>query len=290
MTLPRTLPAQLFIYYPERKLCAFESFGDAMGEPKTAVVLIPGLGDGPFSLPYAPGLAEMIRSKGHTFVQANLSSTYTGYGTSSVRQDVEELDRLLGHLVEHHGRERFFLVGHSTGSQDVLMYARHGQHKDRVVGCVLQAGVSDREYMEGSMDGDLRARLVEYAEGLINQGKGEEMMPREADGSAALTARRFLSFARAKGEDDMFSANLSDEYVKALYEGIRTPMLMVHSGADEFVLSQEVMKRMQAQHARLYSGHLPPVTIPGASHALVSPEAQEEFFKHVSSMLDDLLI
>ncbi|RKP14334.1 hypothetical protein BJ684DRAFT_1891, partial [Piptocephalis cylindrospora] len=199
------------------------------------VVLVPGLGDGPMSLPYASGLAEVAKNKGHTFVQVHLSSTYTGYGTSSISQDVEELDRLLGYLVEQHGRERFFLVGHSTGCQDALTYARRGRYRERVVGYVLQSAVSDREFMESSMDAEKRTHLLQHAQALVDQGKGEEMMPRESDPMAAITANRFLSFGRARGEDDIFSGDLPDAYVQSLYDGVKAPMLMVHSGADEFV-------------------------------------------------------
>ena len=88
----------------------------------------------------------------------------SGYGTSSLRQDVDELDELLDHLVSEarpphppsdvdgakiQPRDDIVLIGHSTGCQDSVFYMKHGRPdlRRRVKGVVLQAPVSDREGM-----------------------------------------------------------------------------------------------------------------------------------------------
>ena len=75
------------------------------------MVFIPGLTDGPWGLPYIPQLAAALHERGWAMVQPILSSSYLGFGVSSLAQDVEELDALLGTVVEG---GRVVLIGHST--------------------------------------------------------------------------------------------------------------------------------------------------------------------------------
>lgn len=106
-----------------------------------------------------------------------------GYGTSSLRQDVQELDELLDYLLnsndsqaeqprasiaagtpqerqssqtatnaatEKRRKNNVILIGHSTGCQDAVFYMKHGRPDLRAAigGVVLQAPVSDREWRE----------------------------------------------------------------------------------------------------------------------------------------------
>ena len=195
---PPPLDGELFLYEPTKRLCAFRAATPRF-DPWTedcVVVFVGGLTDGFLCAPYVAQLPALVaaacrpmavpdaargraRRPRASFVQALLSSSYTGYGHSSIAQDAAELDALLaaldarvaaklgrgtnrsGHEDDDDdggGRERerssgssglrFVLVGHSTGCQDVVaLLARGGPRARRVVACVLQAPVSDREYM-----------------------------------------------------------------------------------------------------------------------------------------------
>ncbi|CAN0165528.1 unnamed protein product, partial [Pylaiella littoralis] len=61
-------------------------------------VFVPGLTDGLLALDYLPALGAALERLGYSLVQPVLSSSYKGYGTSSLHQDVQELDELLGYL------------------------------------------------------------------------------------------------------------------------------------------------------------------------------------------------
>jgi hypothetical protein len=63
------------------------------------VVFVAGLTDGFMATPYLAQLQARLASGGWSLVQALLSSSYAGYGHSSLRQDVQELDALVQHLV-----------------------------------------------------------------------------------------------------------------------------------------------------------------------------------------------
>ncbi|CAB1103167.1 unnamed protein product [Ectocarpus sp. CCAP 1310/34] len=212
-----SLHGELFVYSPKKRLAAFRSGCHGGGSSSSDrqsrqqrhnrkhAVFVPGLTDGLLALDYVPELAAALDRLGFAFVQPVLSSSYQGYGTSSLRQDVEELDELLDYLSStpsppvpevassdagSSSSSSFLLIGHSTGCQDAVFYMKHGRPDLRaaVVGVVLQAPVSDREYLE----------TLPSTEGFIEEarvrGGGGELMPVAAD-QAPITAARFLSLA-----------------------------------------------------------------------------------------------
>jgi hypothetical protein len=95
------MEGRLFIYNAERRLPAFlsQTAGSRNDSVRKVVVFIGGLTDGFLATPYLAHLQSRIATAGWSLVQVLLSSSYAGYGHSSLRQDVEELDSLLHHLV-----------------------------------------------------------------------------------------------------------------------------------------------------------------------------------------------
>lgn len=77
------------------------------------------------------------------------------------------------------------------GSQDCFWHNKFGQHNQSVSAYVLQAPVSDREHFSKNLDGF--EHHLELANQLRNQGKGQELLPRDAFW-APITADRFYSF------------------------------------------------------------------------------------------------
>lgn len=99
----------MFVYDAEKRLVAFTSGhvperkgkeGAATAETREdVVVFVGGLTDGFLATPYLPELGDALARCGWELVQALLSSSYSGYGHASLAQDVQELDRLLHHMV-----------------------------------------------------------------------------------------------------------------------------------------------------------------------------------------------
>lgn len=58
-----------------------------------------------------------------------MSSSYTGFGHCSLKSDCAELDSLLGYLEREEGSDAIGIVGHSTGCQDAVYFAKEGQNK-----------------------------------------------------------------------------------------------------------------------------------------------------------------
>ena len=76
------------------------------------VVFVPGLTDGLLGLGYVTELAHLAVECGLSFVQPVLSSSYQGFGTSSLSRDTQELDALLDRLMQaEFGAQQFVLIG-----------------------------------------------------------------------------------------------------------------------------------------------------------------------------------
>ncbi|KAI6683784.1 hypothetical protein NL676_029697 [Syzygium grande] len=204
------------------------------GEYKQQVIFIGGLTDGFLATDYLEPLAIALDKEKWSLVQLLMSSSYSGYGTSSLQQDATELDQLISYLINKEDSEGVVLLGHSTGCQDIVHYMRTNAACSRAVrGAILQAPVSDREYNATLPE---TATLIDLASTMIKEGRGSELMPREADESSPITANRYYSLCAYMGEDDMFSSDLTDDQLRMkLGHMCNTPCQVIFSMADEYV-------------------------------------------------------
>jgi triacylglycerol esterase/lipase EstA (alpha/beta hydrolase family) len=109
------------------------------GDFKQQVIFIGGLTDGLLATDYVVPLANALQEEKWSLVQPLLSSSYIGYGTSSLKEDAIEIEKLINYLIYEEQSEGVVLVGHSTGCQDIVHYLRTGGHCSRAVrGAILQ--------------------------------------------------------------------------------------------------------------------------------------------------------
>ncbi|KAH7522389.1 hypothetical protein FEM48_Zijuj07G0133100 [Ziziphus jujuba var. spinosa] len=219
----------LFKYGPKPIQVAFKT-----GDYKQQVIFIGGLTDGFLATEYLEPLAIALDQAKWSLVQLLMSSSYTGFGTSSLRQDAMEIDQLISHFINKEDSEGVVLLGHSTGCQDIVHYMRTNAACSRAVrAAILQAPVSDREYRATLPE---TPAMIDLASSMISEGRGSELMPREADPTAAITAYRYHSLCAYMGDDDMFSSDLSDDQLKMrLGHMSNTPCQVIFSMGDEYV-------------------------------------------------------
>ncbi|GMH28463.1 hypothetical protein Nepgr_030306 [Nepenthes gracilis] len=219
----------LFKYGPKSTQVAFRT-----GDYKQQVIFIGGLTDGFMATEYLEPLAIALDNEKWSLVQTLLSSSYIGYGTSSLEQDAMELDQLISYLINKEDSEGVVLLGHSTGCQDIVYYMRTNAACSRAVrAAILQAPVSDREYRATLPE---TAAMIDLASKMINEGRGSELMPREANTDSPITAYRYHSLCAYMGDDDMFSSDLSDDQLRMrLGHMSNTPCQVIYSMADEYV-------------------------------------------------------
>ena len=263
MLASATLTGSLFRYKADTwpaPLQAFES--PATHSHAKYVVYVGGLTDGLLACAYVEALGHELDRRGWALVQPLLSSSYAGFGCSSLERDATELAQLLTHIKEERPVEAFAIVGHSTGCQDsVTLLGQAPPDIRRLIrAAVLQAPVSDREAATLFGDDEARLKDLRAAQALVAEGKGNTLMPDMFYGFVPITASRYASLVGRLGPDDMFSSDFTDEQLAAIlshmgtrgqhegrsahkgypaidpvpdHPGLRT--LFVHSQKDEYV-------------------------------------------------------
>ncbi|OBZ83101.1 hypothetical protein A0J61_08850 [Choanephora cucurbitarum] len=270
---------QLFTYDEENRLTAFETGPIESGK---VVVFIGGLGDGYNAVPFIPLLAETLDKLGWSLIQVQLQSSYDGYGTSNLQNDICQLDSLVSYLLKEKQKKKIVFIGHSTGSQDCYWHNKSGQYNQSISGYVLQAPVSDREHFSKNLDNF--EHHLKLATQLRDEGKGQELLPRDTFW-APITADRFYSFGTRLGDDDVFSTDFTDEEIKGLYKDIHRPICWVYSENDEFYASEkdkrQVMERFKSLCPAIVETHI----VPQGDHNITRTDSQQAFCQIIHDFL-----
>jgi pimeloyl-ACP methyl ester carboxylesterase len=164
-----------------------------------AIVFIGGLTDGPHTIPYTRLLAqhlEQAEDLGYSVFEFRMRSSFSGFGTSNLSNDVEDISALVRYL-RGIGKKKIVLFGSSTGCQDCIEYADYPKHNNEPVdGFIMQGPVSDRETLDLIMPNPQPS--LDLAAKMISEGKGGDCMPFDmipAVLGAPISAYRFQSLA-----------------------------------------------------------------------------------------------
>ncbi|CAM1502995.1 Fc.00g077710.m01.CDS01 [Cosmosporella sp. VM-42] len=275
---------------PTRHSCAYEI---GPRSARNAIVFIGGLGDGPHTVPYVRHLTKHLEDNpklSYSLFEIRMTSSFIGFGTSSLAKDVADITALVKYL-RGLGKEKIVLFGHSTGCQDCLEYTDYSKHSNEPVdGFIMQGPISDRDALDLLMD-DPQSSL-KLAENWIADGRENDVLPMDkvpALLNAPISAYRFQSLAMKGGDDDYFSSDLDDETVSKFWTRFTKPVLVLHSGNDEFAPPRVD----QAALSKKYKDANPLVSqlsglIPGAGHTVDEPEAQEWLAETVIQFLVSL--
>ncbi|KAI1933607.1 hypothetical protein LOZ58_000438 [Ophidiomyces ophidiicola] len=265
ITISSPCPGILHSY--SGQLSAFE-YGSGNEIPKPhSLLFVGGLYDGLGTVPYVSTIANALKSTQWSVFFLLLSSSYNGWGMSSLDQDVKEIGQCVNYVRRYKDRQckntpgLVVLMGHSTGSQDVLHYLYSldstGESKrPNVDGAILQAPVSDREhFLQLLKDGDTTSmptfnELVNLAKKNVASGSNNTILPLDSTIkvgiSIPISSYRFLSLFSPDSpdspqDDDLFSSDLTDERLNKTFGMIRHrdllkgSLMVLFSGADEFV-------------------------------------------------------
>lgn len=219
-------------------------------DPIGTVVLIGGLGDNLFTLPYYEALATFLRKREISLVIPQLRSMPL-FNLAPVDWDVEDI-RCITSGIQH----PLVLIGHSTGCNDILLYLESGAAPN-ILGVVLQAPVSDTEAVPRD-SAEHNLRLIRDSDEASNYI--------ELDGTIWLK-ERYISLYSIGGKEDLFSTYLSDS-AYAKWKG-KVPIMSVLSGKDEFCKNPPIRK-----FNHMGSVHM----ITGANHNLTDRSSQSTFF------------
>ena len=269
------------------------------GPPRSApvrgyVVFIGGLSDGLLATPYVDALGRALASRGYEFMQPLLSSSYNGYGTSSLNTDAKEISELVRCVRNKDPKGRIILMGHSTGTQDAVAYcaAHHSRRNKseisapspRVDAVVLQAPVSDREWMQADSPSK-RERFMKLSKELISRGCSQSLLPREAN-HVPITAYRYRSLASVGGDDDMFSSDLSDAELRNRLQVIDVPALFIFRARISTFLTHVDAKHLAKKMTAAVGPKARACVLPHANHECKGDDNIAQLVAKVVSFVD----
>ncbi|CAH2352628.1 putative fusarinine C esterase Sidjp [[Candida] railenensis] len=239
MVYVRAPPQKGTLHEYAPRLTAFE-FGNT--NAKNVVLFVGGLGDGLLTVPYVARLAGAIQAETNgnwTLVQALISASYSGWGTSSLSKDTKELQQLILYLKNDCKFEKVILMGHSTGCQDTLYYISNG-NTPHIDGGILQAPVSDSEaFASGFSSPKLFDEMLATVKNeYIDKGKADHILPEEFRAkffNCPINAYRYYSLASQRGDDDFFSTYLTESDFVETFGKVDTNLLVLYGEKDEFV-------------------------------------------------------
>lgn len=281
-----------------------------------------GLTDGLGTVPYVAALAKALETTDWSLFSLVLTSSYKGWGVGSLDQDIEEI----GQCVEYVRKlkdGKVVVMGHSTGSQDVMHYLSapnpipqgegHGgdlTHQARPVldGAIMQAPMSDREMLLKEIGESHEAKgAYDQLVDMARRQKPDEVLPLNLTtkigfpSNNPLNAYRFLSLASPDSpenpaDDDLFSSDLTDKRLRETFGAVaergmlRSRLMALYSGNDEYgvpwVNKEELMARWKQVTNAGGAGTWDEnsAVIPGASHN-VKDVGQEELVERVLNYL-----
>ncbi|VBB71391.1 Putative protein of unknown function [Podospora comata] len=269
-------------------LTAYES--EPFSSPN-ALVFIHGLTAGPHTT-YLTHLQAALPSE-YSIWELRMRSSYSGWGYSSLDNDVQDLTRLVRYLREDLKNKRIVLMGASTGCQGALEYHNHSSQPPRVDGYILTSPVSDREAANALWSSEALAESLAVAKELIDQGKECATMPKEHVPFFAtpVTAARWWSFAATGGAEDYFASDISDEVLADKFGRVDKPLLILPAEKDEMVPGsvdkQLLLERWSTAAPKGVVSELSGF-IPDADHVVSSSEAQKWLAERVAKFLSSI--
>lgn len=248
-------------------LTTFEFTGTTTHKPHS-ILFVGGLGDGMATTSYMADLVHALKSTPWSIFTLNLSSAYNSWGMGHLDRDTDEIATCLSYIRDYKtdkfGSGKIVLMGHSTGSQNVLHYLHRPnphqaktpfdpylEHMTRPAldGAIMQAPVSDRQAVQlivkegfGTLKPEemkiLVDELVETSRTMLRDSspKYDPILPLSLSApiygpTTPLSCRRFLSLYSPESpekpsEDDLFSSDLSDEQLDSTFGQITSQGLL----------------------------------------------------------------
>lgn len=310
-------PGILHKYY--ENLVAFEH---APPSPETkyssrVILFIGGLGDGLTTVPYTKPLSDYLyKHNGWGVIELLKSTSYEGWGHGSLTQDSIEIEQAVKYLRTTAKKTHVIILGHSTGTQNAVHYtAISGDKKSQIDGIILQASVSDREaFVKLNGIEKWKESLAIGKEILEKDKKQQHLLSSSSSNNndiinyspipseytslffgAPINSYRWVSLLDVRGDDDFFSSDLDDilDYKEKTFGQIKVPILVLFSGADEFVLDSidkySLVKRFQnASNNQLWSPYSH--VVENATHNLanVPQETLDDLISSVSKFVDSI--
>ncbi|KAK8092381.1 uncharacterized protein PG998_014866 [Apiospora kogelbergensis] len=265
------------------------AFETGPANAQNALVFIGGLGDGPFTVYYPRAISSAFSDHGdaqplsYSLFEFRLASSFTQFGFKRLSDDVADIAALV-HYLRSIGKQKIVLMGHSTGTQDCMEYVSPAYPDiPPVDGFILQAPACDRAALLMAMGAEKLEQSVQKARDLIAAGKGQERMSTDIVPPGVfdvpISADRWYSLAAKDGGDNYFDPEYTQDEARAYWQRFSKPLLILHSGEDEYVpatVDKEALIRQWKGLCREGVASDLSGVIPNADHRVEQPPGEPE--------------
>jgi pimeloyl-ACP methyl ester carboxylesterase len=211
------------------------------GKSNKLLFLIGGLGDLLFSVKYFEYLWN--KSEEYKICIPIMRSSGNSFGNTTIWDDVEDIKEILKHIINNNEIKDIFLIGHSTGCQDILCLFKKEINKEFPIRkCILQGPVSDRDFVINDINLKNEIKRIENKSNILFKDWNNSELKNSIevsqylyDNKYPLLIRRFVSLYSKLGDEDWFSFDIESNKLKELYSIIKIPFLFVFSLNDQYV-------------------------------------------------------
>ena len=212
------------------------------GKSTKLIMLIGGLGDLLFNIKYFQYLWNKF-DENYMICIPNMKSSGNSFGSFTIWNDVEDINEILSYIYNKNKLDEIYLLGHSTGCQDILCLFKKGINKQfPIKKCILQGPVSDRDYLNKDKKLLNEIKRIEKEYNVLYENWNNSELKNSMDVSKylydnkyPLLVRRFVSLYSKLGDEDWFSYDISQETLKSMYSIIDIPFLFVFSLNDQYI-------------------------------------------------------
>ena len=212
------------------------------GKSTKLIMLIGGLGDLLFNIKYFQYLWNKF-DENYMICIPNMRSSGNSFGSFTIWNDVEDINEILSYISNKNKLDEIYLLGHSTGCQDILCLFKKGINKQfPIKKCILQGPVSDRDYLNKDEKLLNEIKRIEKEYNILYENWNNSELKNSMDVSKylydnkyPLLVRRFVSLYSKLGDEDWFSYDISQEKLKSMYSIIDIPFLFVFSLNDQYI-------------------------------------------------------
>ncbi len=211
------------------------------GKSNKLLFLIGGLGDLLFSVKYFEYLWNKLEE--YKICIPIMRSSGNSFGNTTIWDDVEDMKEILKHIINNNEIKDIFLIGHSTGCQDILCLFKKEINKEFPIRkCILQGPVSDRDFVINDINLKNEIKRIENKSNILFKDWNNSELKNSIevsqylyDNKYPLLIRRFVSLYSKLGDEDWFSFDIESNKLKELYSIINIPLLFVFSLNDQYV-------------------------------------------------------
>ena len=211
------------------------------GKSNKLLFLIGGLGDLLFSVKYFEYLWNKLEE--YKICIPIMRSSGNSFGNTTIWDDVEDIKEILKHIINNNEIKDIFLIGHSTGCQDILCLFKKEINKEFPIRkCILQGPVSDRDIVINDINLKNEIKRIENKSNILFKDWNNSELKNSIevsqylyDNKYPLLIRRFVSLYSKLGDEDWFSFDIESNKLKELYSIINIPFLFVFSLNDQYV-------------------------------------------------------